>query len=117
MVLAHGSALLQARVQLTLAEMVLAEAAQPQQLAHCHTHVALLLRGAADAASAAEDFRLAATAAELLAWLHHGQGREEEREAAAALREEYLRRQEEVEAACGAEGRVLAGMEGVQVGA
>ncbi|KAG2448625.1 hypothetical protein HYH02_006513 [Chlamydomonas schloesseri] len=132
LILAHGSSLLQARAQLTLAEMVLAscggangtangtdaestEAAARdaggggggEALAHCYSQLQRLLGGAMQAATEAEDYRLGALAAALLAWLHHSQGAEAAREAAAAAHEQLLARQDAAEAAAGAEGRPL----------
>ncbi|EFJ39461.1 hypothetical protein VOLCADRAFT_100944 [Volvox carteri f. nagariensis] len=107
LILAHGSVHLQARAQLVLAEMVMSEASSPADLTHCYSQLQRLLAGAAQAATAAEDFRMAAQAACMLAWLHHSQGSVSERDTAAALQETLLDRQAEAEAACASEGRTL----------
>ncbi|GFR39782.1 hypothetical protein Agub_g267, partial [Astrephomene gubernaculifera] len=65
LILAHGSVHLQARAQLTLAEMVLSEAHSPEELTHCYSQLQRLLQGAVHAAAAAEDWRMAALAAAL----------------------------------------------------
>ena len=83
----------------------------PAGLTHRHTNPVPLCAPCAhampQAATAAEDFRLGALAAALLAWLHHSQSAAAAREAAAARHEQLVARQEAAEASAGAEGRPL----------